>query len=309
MSDSRSQPNELCLLHIAQSFESPEAVAVENSARQCGIGVERCGDVYVGLARALKNLPAKSVAVVVCVAGMPPEQFEFFELTSGRQRDLTVLVYSAQSPERVVRALQAGASGLFSHEAVCALAVKRKRRNEVMETPTKKSPAQPSIQIPAGNSLSRPGIQTPTGEAEPEGKRQQISLDAASIGDTSTSSEIINHPSAEKDSEESRARSVNSESEEQAQGVRVPWLRYNGGPARRKPGLAPDPQSNAAPPEIEKEKPLADMEKACGDDVQYEPLLTEQELAALLADDFDDVSTQERQMLTGENDMPGSSTR
>jgi hypothetical protein len=294
MSDSSSQPNRPDILHIAQAFESPEAAGVENSASQCGFEIERCGDVYVGLARALKNSPIKPVGVVVCVAGMPPEQFEFFELTS-RAHDLTVLVYGAQSPERVVRALQAGASGLFSHETMAALGARSKRRSEGLETKEKSAPQSPKAE-------EKPA------EAPPEARRKEVFTGVAPVRDAASQPNWVDH-STEEDSREGRASEVDGGSEN-SQGVRVPWLRYESGSVRRKPGGVATPQEGPVPSEIEQEKPSnGELEKVCADETHYEPLLTEQELAALLGDDFDEVSAQERELLTGDKEVPGSGTR
>ena len=47
----------------------------------------------------------------------------------------------------------------------------------------------------------------------------------------------------------------------------------------------------------------------CSLEDHYEPLLTEQELAALLGDEMSDISREERDMLAGDDETPGGGAR
>lgn len=71
---------------------------------------------------------------------------------------------------------------------------------------------------------------------------------------------------------------------EPAQSVRVPWLRYSGRPERKGPAspnaeCAEAAEKRTAGPEAGNGAAARERERG------YEPLLTEQELAALLGDD------------------------
>ncbi len=300
MSVALNHPVQPTLLHITSSslIESPEAFAVEQWIEQAGLEVVRCPDVYLGLARALRSSQRDFGAVMVCVEDLLTDEFEFFSLVARMRRDLPVFVYGSQAPERVVRALQSGAKGLATRDAVLALGARFER-----------------LAQPAESALAAPSV-TPSPFAEQSKptdafKACSVSVSAHETAAPSPSMSLMK-PDLVCDPAEVQTEEREVEPREEAGPVataRVPWLRYNVGPARQRPTTA----------KVEREETSSiggthDTEASNGRPPneckrEYEPLLTEQELAALLGDDLDDVALQEREMLTGEGEVPGSGTR
>jgi|CXWL01.1.fsa_nt_gi hypothetical protein len=273
MSEALQHPVPPVLLHIASSalIESAEAIAVEQWVDQAGMTVGRCPDVYLGLAQALGKSPRDLRAVLVSVEDLLTDEFEFFSLLSRARRDFPVLVYGTRCPDRVIRALQSGAKGLATQDAVLALS----ERSERPAFREESALATPPLAVPPP---SMPVVSEKL--------------------DTNSTAMLI-----EEIEDEPR------EDANPAVTARVPWLRYSDGPARQRPSAPKqervEPSSTGGVHDAEtcNGRPPGKCER------EYEPLLTEQELAALLADDLDDVALQEREMLTGDGELPGSGTR
>ncbi len=309
MIDATKQPSPAVVLHIAEfSSEPAETVQVEQWISQSGIEVARCSDVYLGLARALRSVGLQPAAVVVCVEGMAPEDFEFFTLLTRARRELPVLVYGARSPERIVRALQSGAGGLISRDAIVSLSAKLERRAATMEIVDAAPPTGPVVSPspPKSPEPEKPGL---VAEAPPPVAAPPVAPPSAQIPEAPAASPPPGAIGTNDDIAELPDDNAPSHTPS-ASGARVPWLRYNGGPERQRPPTGKKQEDNGTP-EGGKEVEVRSSAslRQCDEDRDYEPLLTEQELAALLGDDLDDLSLHEREMLTGEGEVPGSGTR
>jgi hypothetical protein len=299
MSEALQQSVQPALLHIVGSaiVESTEAVAVGQWIDQSGMEVVRCPDVYLGLARALGKSPRDLRAVIVCVEDLLADEFEFFPLLARARRDLPVLVYGARSPELIVRALQLGARGLVTREAVLALGA-RLERPFLLEEPALAKPR--AAVLPSPEPLQSPNADRACSIPEaapviaPSPATPAVKCDVNSSLPDAQIEEIEDEP---------------REGAGPIAAARVPWLRYNDGPARQRPSSPKQDRVETSPTggihdaEVGNGRPPTHCKR------EYEPLLTEQELAALLGDDFDDTALREREMLTGDGEVPGSGTR
>lgn len=289
------------LLHIAGAvlLDSPEALAVEEWVQQAGMQVGRCPDVYLGLARILRNSPPQCDGVVVGVEDLSQSEFEFFSVLLRARRDMPVLVYGARVPDRVVRALEMGARGLATRDAILSLGAKTQPR-EQREEPT-------AVPIPAAAPPS-PHRFRPFDFVKPSPV-----VEAAPIIAAPTPPPPIATPIPESKPMTAQENEVEDEPQDNASPVaaaRVPWLRYAGAPARQRPAANAESREPAPAERIHVvDSANGKRPRECPPQRDYEPLLTEQELAALLGDDLDDLSLQEREMLTGEGDAPGSAKR
>jgi hypothetical protein len=275
MTDALNQTLKSVVLHIADSaVESSEAVAVEQWIGQAGMEVGRCPDVYLGLARVLGNTLCDLRAVIVCVENLSPDEFEFFSLLGRARRELPVFVYAARFPDRVVRALQSGAKGLATRDAMLALGASMERRVEQGE---------PALEPPPDAVRSSISSSTPAAPKDVDSKPAAGLIEDIEDGQW----------------EDAEANTT----------TRVPWLRYSGGPERQRPVASKAEQEETSSTDGMQVEDMTGATAPHKCEQSYEPLLTEQELAALLGDDFDDVVAQEREMLTGDNEVPGSGTR
>jgi hypothetical protein len=185
-----------------------------------------CGDVYRGLAGLLRPSSDPPQAVIVCLDGLGAPEFEFFSIVSKLRNDLKVYVYAAaRSESRIARAVELGAKGPVTREALAEL---------------------------AGGPPVPMAVEAPVRASE-------------RVTEKPVSPVIPPAPSAPPRIDEEDARKP----------ARVPWLRYGDRPARVAPALRePPPQAlnpNPQPPSPPR---------------SYEPLLTEEELRALMSDDF-----------------------
>lgn len=313
------------VLHISASSIPDPATPIDQWIAQAGLEPVRCPDVYLGLARALRSQSGFSAAVVY-VEDLTNSEFEFFSILSRSRREMPVFVYGSRHPDRIVRALESGARGLASREAILALGAAAARRMTAGAAPVAALP------IPAPSPAVAPF-------AEPIGAPVVPSVTAPEIA-VSRKPESVQHapdhvlaqevPRESQMAEDESASSVSEPADASAPEIapgsseaRVPWLRYAGGPIRQGPGAqarpvrervrpAPpavvDGKSVAQPEKVQEAAPMAAI-KPCLDEREYEPLLTEQELAALLGDDLGEIALQEREMLTGEGEVPGGGTR
>lgn len=305
MKDALEKSVQPALLHIAGAaqFDLPEALAVEEWVTQAHLEVERCPDVYLGLARALRYSQLQCHAVVVGVEDLSPGEFEFFSVLARARRDLPVLVYGARVPDRVIRALEMGARGLATQEAILSLEARIQSRDQSDQS---EEPAAVPIPAAAPPSPHRP---RPFDFVKPSPV-----VEAAPTITVPTPPAHTEAPIVESKPTIAREDEVEDEPQDNASPIaaaRVPWLRYSGGPARQRPGSANTEHKEPASADRIHNVDSANGKRLreCGSERVYEPLLTEQELAALLGDDLDDLSLQEREMLTGEGDAPGGAKR
>ena len=310
-------PSAMAILHICSSSLPPsgEALAIEKWVVEAGLEVVRCDDLYMGLAKAMGKMAGRFLAVVVCVEDCSPDDCEFFSILAKSRRDLPVYVYGSRSPDRIVRALESGARGLASRDVVQALSSRLQWRTD-FPVPDLEPAVTPSRSASPQRDFVGPVVESGRCVEKPEA----CTLDEGAASTLSPSEDVVEKedephadPANDSDGEGHDDAAEDERVEEERSGARVPWLRYSGGPERKRP-----PSANENRPRAHAESPAPRTHASNGSaktppraacERTYEPLLTEQELAALLGDDLDDTAMQEREMLTGEGEVPGSGTR
>lgn len=319
--DQSGIPGMVMLVAGPVAAPSSQQSLIEQWISDAGLEVVRCPDVYLALARSLKGQPS-CAAMVVAVDELAASHFEFFVLMARMRRDLSVFVFG-RNPERIVKALESGARGLVSPDTLVSVASSMRRRTELPV----RTPVAPDSPVVAPQEISRPVASVPSVAPEPAaaptlegGLRDEIfrlaepQTRAAEAQPDAEDLSSLNQPVQEP---------PKSGDDQPGLSARVPWLRYTGGPVRHAPGaparparerIAPTAQPK--PERAESIEPKSANGQTHVDDVQsllqkreYEPLLTEQELAALLGDDLDEVALQEREMLTGDGESPGGAAR
>lgn len=303
------------LLHIVPTAaaDSPDAKAIAQWCNEAGLDVEHCPHVYLGLAKILRKrntscgsaYTAPVVGVVVLVDDLTAAEFEFFTLVERNRRDVPVFVYGPRSADKVVQALQSGARGLATREALAALRSRHPETDDAVESPDQ-PPAvtatgiKPVIPIDPARGYADTGLEPPRElsqkVANPENQVPKSSVSPSRAAPAAASPAPVSLEDADEDSEEP------------ANVVRVPWLRYNGGPERTAPGQRVKPTAANETPRTE-EPPVELFSPPCSMSEVYEPLLTEQELAALLGDEVSDITAAERDMLAGDGEKPGGKAR
>jgi len=207
---------------------------MEAALRAAHCEVVGCPDVYRALARLGGSERGQFCAVIVCVDLMDTAQSEFFQLAVRRHRRVPVYVYGqAHAQSKLELAQHLGAKDTIRPETV--------DKALPYFAPT---PAVRQEVAPAASARSEPAAE-PTAEPAPE--------DLAAPGEVTDSGD----------------RSA-GEQEEPSRPVRVPWLRYDGGPTRLPPKRTPASAKPSPPAERELEP--------------EPPLLTPEELAALMGD-------------------------
>jgi hypothetical protein len=315
MSDPLKHSSQSAILHVCSSFlaQSEEALAVEQWVTDAALEVVRSEDMYMGLAKAMGKSSGRFVAVIVCTEDCSPSDYEFFSILARARRDLPVYVYGSKSPDRVVRALESGARGLASRDAVAALSSRLAWRADSLQLDTQSAVISPRAASPHDAFIAPAGAPP---ECLDEGK--VCSRDeTASFHLSPSKAAVANKDEAaatEAGASHGETEGEDSVAEEADSGAsaRVPWLRYSGGPERKRPSSSNDERRVSRP---DSPAPVAQASNGSARvapipcERHYEPLLTEQELAALLGDDLDEMAMQEREMLTGEGEAPGSGTR
>lgn len=251
--------------------------------------IENCDNVYLALARLLRPTGHRYRAAVVCVDGVAGEEMEFFSLLAQQRTDLDVLVYSrCENSGAVAAALQRGAVpcsaaglGRAVEKAEAKAAV-----HETAEVAPRPMKAAESATAPIAPELI---ASTPVEPAAPA----PHSVPRIAEFSEETLPEQNGHGAQE-----------DSPSEEASRGpVRVPWVRYADAPTRRKPPtvladketVAPAPQAGIPAPREDSTPQRADESPD-----PFAPLLTEEELRALMSDDFSDLGENERKFLLGD---------
>ncbi len=260
------------ILHIRPE-PATAAVAGEMDALLAAafLDVDSCSDVYRGLARLGRSEPNAPRAVIVCVDGLGAAEMEFFGLVPRVRRSVNVYVYAyprggARSTSRVARAIELGATGQATEDVIRRLA-------ETVTQPTARADLddapgddQSPTQTLAESTLAPPPIrEKPVTEALEE----------------SAPVVVAEAPGAGPDRPDADEEPVDDDALDGP--VRVPWLRYNDGPDR------------VAPQRLE--PPAADPARtgpATSRSAPRRPLITDEELQALLGDDIAAIAPNDR---------------
>lgn len=208
--------------------------------------VERAGDVYHALASLLTD-GIDRCAVFVNVDHLEPEEFEFFSIVARRKEMPPVYVFGAgDAADAMRRAVQLGAAGQATAELIHTVLVQQASGGE--------APAP-------GNSARNVADRDPiVGEAE------------------AVATEPIGEPAPPLDEfldrgEDPAPDDAADDTGEGAPELRVPWRDYEDHPARQAPTRrSPNDAPDRAQPEEQ-------------DDTHHEPLLTQEELRALIGTD------------------------
>jgi hypothetical protein len=321
------------LIHIAPGAESAPTgdgvlASLAGLAAAQGTSVASCGDVYRGLARALRSEP--DAVCVVALDDLTADEFEFFTILNRERPDVTVLVYSAvpdsgrPSSDREAEAIRLGATmRLADHRVAEPL--------KQPATPQDDAPEEcvEPVQTNEASELDLSGSRADTLDFEPD--LEDVPVE--DFADPQVVEDEVDEEVVENTADETGQDSPD-DSPADPERPRVPWLAYGNSPARRKPPgqngperVRPqssnptsasepinsgDPTSAANPPGAFKPNGEANKSPdANGSDSthphaldpvgatdetpapfrsrqpqDYEPLLSEEELEALIGDDI-----------------------
>ena len=250
------------VLHIRPGT-SPSASADKIDAwlRAAAVDVEVCGDVYRGLARILRRGTEAPSAVLVCIDDLGSAEFEFFSLAAASRSSAKVYVYGDERWESRVARALDLGAAGRATEQVIRTLVPPPARAEPLPSP------EPKKVVPTER------------EALPEPFPAPANL-------AGTVEPIAQEPKGPL----SRGEEAPRQGEARESAVRVPWLRYGSTPSRTPPSrqhVRPEPPAPAPP----HRPPPADRE----------PLLTEEELRALIGDDIAAIAPAEHETDSGED--------
>lgn len=247
--------------------ELPVGLASRLAAR--GTPASYCGDVYRALARIGKRPPA---AVVAAVDWLSAPELEFFEILARSHAERPVYVVgAARARGKIDRAVACGASGLATLDEFVA---------ELSPCAAEAADSTPSVDLsppPASPPRERGDIPfAPTGNVFDAELDRRLSEAAESVA---SETDDFDDPSdlperAGRMFDEGDDASDDLSDDHTDTPVRVPWLTYESSPRRIPPTRVP-PNGDSVEPETPKD---------ADDDP---PLLTPEELEALLADDDD----------------------
>ena len=276
--------------------------------------VRRETDVYRALAALLQRSAGGAgyarpvAAVVICADGLADAELEFFRLLRAARPAVQVLAYSAiESDIAVERALQAGApacatpqhirdllnAGTIHRENLPAAQSAAEQRQEV-PTPVVDVAVAPSRLATA----VKPGAMDVT--ANETGANEFIEDEVIA--------ESFDDETAEFDDAPADEEAVEPDADEAA---RVPWLKYNDRPVRMGPGMRIPP---SAPPRVGFENGAGSADQHGGTPVTPppaprpagpSPLLSAEELRALLDDDVSALAPREEGPAQGEQRLQG----
>ncbi len=244
---------------------------IDTQLQQVNYRVEMCTDVYRALARLSRasqfdqDTVSSYQAVVVCVDNLGQNVFEFFTIIAEHAHHTPVLVYSnADNHDLLAKAKTAGATGIFDDNFATVLA-----DYHVVDPDSSLSPSTESVHE----------TQEPT---PPQPFESAIAHDSPVSPILTLHQEVSELDASEPDAPELDASDAVDEDaspveapEEQLAGpIQVPWQTRQEGPVRMPPSHSSDDATVTSP---EAAPPTQDDAHA--------PLLTEDELKALLDED------------------------
>jgi hypothetical protein len=214
------------------------------------IALIECPDVYRGLARLGRDDDGTIRAVIVCVDTLTPVELEFFDLTSRLHRDVPVYVYGRdRSRSRIDEALAHGARAEISDDKAHDLLARL-------------------VDLDAASAVGHHDANETTHASVQANQHTESNVPPPIV---------LTHDDDEADDEPSND-GRNYDDEAPTSPARVPWLKYDGAPERsapeHTPPVSPKPSDRpgASPPRRNQ--------------TDYEPLLTDEELRALIGDDL-----------------------
>jgi len=243
-----------------RSASSPVSRAVgktallEEQLEQAAVQVDAIHDIYRALLRLLRDDEHRPRAALVCVDDLEPEDLEFFSILARRRGMPAVYVYGHErSMANLGRAVELGATGEADVDLVVRLVS-----------------AQPPAQATPTTATAAPEAE----DDEPE------------TGAPDSAASVVAAVLPSDRHEPERVRPVEPagappepqllEDEEATAPPRVPWRRYDNGPTRQAPMRTPPPEPSTE---------LGPDEPDEVDDQAHQPLLTDEELRALIGED------------------------
>jgi len=232
--------------------------------------VRHCPDVFRALARIGRDPLIRGV--IVDLSAVNPSHMEFFSLVGRVQPDLAVYVASGldTARQRVGEAIDLGATGELTDSAAATLmaSCRANDRNHAGNIVTNTAGARCAAR--------------PASPVEKQSPVQQVDVSLIA-SDERAASPVITNPPVDPEGESPVPQEPGDR--QTTETARVPWLRYTDAPGRKKPGAARQPPVRR-PPEVEQSDPVV----VHPPHEEHEPLLTDEELAALLGDDGPDDS-------------------
>ncbi len=248
----------------------------------------RCPDVFRALARIGRDFSIR--AVVVDIGSVASGQSEFFTLVGRVRPELPVYVVATAAPlaDKCDEAIELGASGRLTDELASSLCVLCRvtqepgmnETHEAVDSMPVKADEVPRVQdvTPVEPSVEPPVV-------------HQVDVTEV-VGVENDSQPVVAEELAVEDDDVEGLPIEGEESDSES--ARVPWLRYTEVPGRKAPGGPMRGQPK-------RESPTSDR-LSSAETNEHEPLLTNEELAALLGDDDLGVSPDETGSDTGHED-------
>ena len=235
--------------------------------------VEDCGDPYRGLARLCRDDWEAPRAVVVCVDGLGKAEMEFFSIVSRTRPRTNVYVYGDErAASLIATAIELGAAGKATDDVInnlAATAAQPHTESPTAAPPHIVTPEEPILEVSMSAVASKDSPSPPPASdfATAVSREPLVTAPAEPVPPAPTES---SPKLADKPGQGERTEEVASEGS-----VRVPWRRYKGGPVRKGPQERKSPSDD--PNTAEPAKPRVSS---------HEPLLTEEELQALIGNDI-----------------------
>lgn len=252
--------------------------------------VDECGHVYLGLARALADENESIHAVVVCLDDLTKDEFELFTILSQRRRGALLYVYSqAPGNDRVAKAIALGATAQLTEQIVDQLS----QAGATTVTP------EHHRREPVDAAATRTATDEPAQPATGQPATDQIAADqraSESLGHAEQPPKIEVPPIVQERETAPPAvtNSAHDGAGETPDRPRVPWQSYENKPERQKPSspserAQPQPPMRAAPAKDEFDPSPPTRKRS------YEPLLSSEEMQALMSDDISAIAPEPRE--------------
>ncbi len=273
------------------ALSAPDGPSMDARLTIAGLDADTCDDVYRGLARLCKGDDVPTRMVVVSVDELAPAEFEFFTILSRIRRNVSIYVYSRnKSDARTTRAIEHGAIGEATDEVLRMLGAAM-RAAGVTERAPNRCVDQPSENAPREREAVKTDRSSPAQDGADVAPVAPAPDPPSTHGDDAT-----------PEPPEPMAPGDGRPDVDTAEPARVPWLRYADEPVRR----APPPRRSAPSPPSEAPAPLpigrtVPAESALEPD-SFEPLLTDEELEALMGDDIAAIAPDESSALRGDDE-------
>lgn len=240
-------------------------------------------DVYRALAQLGRDRDRPPSAILVCVDELTPAEDEFFTLARRLCRGVSIGIYAAR-PSRLDRYKTWDLRPINTDAELREWLAVRSISSEQSPSPsgeTASSPRHHRATTDPDTAQQRPPTDSPHPEnaTSPRPRAVEVPLTpSANPVETDAPPPIVvtGDDDEEHDAADDRETAAHDETDPAPNTVRVPWLRYEGAPHRAAPE---QPSSNN---ESSRTGRAADVRAR----QPYEPLLTDDELRALIGDDL-----------------------